>query len=84
MKVFLHLYAIVAIILKRFQTMNSQSHVALLLHDYTLLANNTKDLHLKITIEGLCDEVSIKENVLISQVFQPYDGYNCIIKTVVK
>ena len=42
MKVFLNLYAIVAIILKRFQTMNSQSHVALLLHDYTLLANNTK------------------------------------------
>ena len=33
MKVFLHFYAIVAIFLKRFQTMNSQLHVALLLHD---------------------------------------------------
>ena len=49
-----------------------------------MLANYTKDPHLKITIEVLCDEVSIKENVLISQVFQPYDGYNCLIKTVVR
>ena len=49
-----------------------------------MLANYTKDPHLKITIDGLCDEVSTKENVPSSQVFQQEGISNCLIKTVVK
>ena len=49
-----------------------------------MLANFTQDPHIKITTHGSCDEISSEENVLISQVFQPNDGSDCLIKTIIK